>query len=135
QRPELFRAVVCMVPVLDMLRYHLFDGAQVWQAEFGTAEDPEDFQALASYSPYHRVRDGARYPAVLMVSGDADGNCNPLHARKMVARLQAASASGLPIVLDYSPFRGHSPVLPLSQRVEALTDRMAFLCDQLGLVV
>lgn len=135
QRPELFRAVVCMVPMLDMLRYHLFDGAQVWQEEFGTAEDPEDFQALGAYSPYHQVRDAVRYPAVLMVSGDADRNCNPLHARKMTARLQAASRSERPIVLDYSPFRGHSPVLPLSQRVEALTDRMAFLCDQLGLEV
>lgn len=124
-----------MVPVLDMLRYHLFDGARIWQEEFGTAEDHEDFQALASYSPYHQVRDGARYPAVLMVSGDADGNCNPLHARKMVARLQAASSSNYPIVLDYSLFRGHSPVLPLSDRIEALTDRLAFLCDQLDLPV
>ncbi|HEV2223503.1 MAG TPA: prolyl oligopeptidase family serine peptidase [Candidatus Acidoferrales bacterium] len=135
QRPEFFRAVVCMVPMLDMLRYHLFDGAHVWQEEFGTAEDPKDFQALGAYSPYHQVRDAVRYPAVLMVSGDADRNCNPLHARKMTARLQAASRSERPIVLDYSPFRGHSPVLPLSQRVEALTDRMAFLCDQLGLGV
>ena len=135
QRPELFRAVVCMVPMVDMLRYHLFDGAQVWQEEFGTAEDPEDFQALAAYSPYHQVRNGVKYPAVLLVSGDADRNCNPLHARKMTAKLQAASCSERPIVLDYSPFRGHSPVLPLSQRIEALTDRMAFLCDQLGLEV
>jgi prolyl oligopeptidase len=135
QKPELFRAVVCMVPVLDMLRYHLFDGARVWEEEFGTAEDPEDFQALAAYSPYHHVRDGAPYPAVLMVSGDADQNCNPLHARKMVARLQAASSSNYPIVLDYSRFRGHSPVLPLSERIEALTDRMAFLCDQMGVPV
>lgn len=133
QRPELFRAVVCMVPMLDMLRYHLFDGAKAWQEEFGTAEDPDDFQALASYSPYHRVRHGVRYPAVLLVSGDADRNCNPLHARKMTARLQAASRSERPVVLDYNPFRGHSPVLPLGDRVEALTDRMAFLCDQLGL--
>jgi len=135
QRPELFRAVVCMVPMLDMLRYHLFDGAHVWREEFGTAEDPEDFQALAAYSPYHQVRDGVKYPAVLMVSGDADRNCNPLHARKMIARLQAANRSEHPILLDYSPFRGHSPVLPLSQRTQALTDRMAFLCDQLGLRV
>lgn len=135
QRPDLFRAVVCMVPILDMLRYHLFDGAHVWQEEFGTAEDPKDFQALAAYSPYHQVRDGVRYPAVLLVSGDADRNCNPLHARKMTAKLQAANRSARPIVLDYSPFRGHSPVLPLSQRIEALTDRMAFLCDQLDLKV
>ena len=135
QRPDLFRAVVCMVPMLDMLRYHLFDNAHVWREEFGTAEDPDDFAVLASYSPYHRVQDGTAYPATMIVSGDADRNCNPLHARKMAARLQAANASGHPVLLDYSPFRGHSPVLPLSERIEALTDRMAFLCDQLGLPV
>jgi prolyl oligopeptidase len=133
QRPELFRAVVCMVPMLDMLRYHLFDNAHVWREEFGTADDPDDFRTLLDYSPYHRVREGVPYPATMLVSGDADQNCNPLHARKMTARLQAASASGRPIFLDYSHYRGHSPVLPLSERIEALTDRMAFLCDQLQL--
>jgi prolyl oligopeptidase len=135
QRPDLFRAVVCMVPMLDMLRYHLFDNAQVWSEEFGTAEDRDDFEALRRYSPYHQVRDGVAYPATMIVSGDADRNCNPLHARKMTARLQAANSSGQSIFLDYSPFRGHSPVLPLSERVEALTDRMAFLCEQLQLTV
>jgi len=135
QRPELFRAVVCMVPMLDMLRYHLFDNAHVWGDEFGTADDAEDFAVLAKYSPYHQVRDGVAYPATMIVSGDADRNCNPLHARKMTARLQAANASRHPIFLDYSKFRGHSPVLPLSERIEALTDRMTFLCDQLQLKV
>jgi prolyl oligopeptidase len=135
QRPDLFRAVVCIAPLLDMLRYHLFDNAHVWKDEFGTVDDPDDFAALASYSPYHRVKNGVVYPATMIVSGDADRNCHPLHARKMTARLQAASASGRPIFLDYSAFRGHSPVLPLSKRVEALTDRMAFLCDQLQLPV
>jgi prolyl oligopeptidase len=135
QRPDLFRAVVCMVPMLDMLRYHLFDNAHIWKDEFGTVEDPEDFAVLAKYSPYHRVSDGVAYPATMIVSGDADRNCNPLHARKMTARLQAANVSDHPIFLDYSKFRGHSPVLPLGERVEALTDRMAFLCDQLQLPV
>jgi prolyl oligopeptidase len=135
QRPELFRAVVCMVPILDMLRYHLFDNAHIWKDEFGTADDADDFAALAKYSPYHQVREGVPYPATMIVSGDADRNCNPLHARKMTARLQAANASDYPIFLDYSKFRGHSPVLPLSDRIEALTDRMAFLCDQLELSV
>jgi prolyl oligopeptidase len=133
QRPDLFRAVVCMAPMLDMLRYHLFDDAHVWQDEFGTADTPDDFAALASYSPYHRVRGNVAYPATMIISGDSDRNCNPLHARKMTARLQAANASEHPIFLDYSPQRGHSPVLPLSKRIEALTDRMAFLCDQLQL--
>jgi prolyl oligopeptidase len=133
QRPDLFRAVVCMAPMFDMLRYHLFDGAHIWRDEFGTAEDANDFAALSRYSPYHRVRDGVAYPATMIVSGAKDQNCNPLHARKMTARLQAANSSARPILLDYSQFRGHSPVLPLSERIEALTDRMAFLCDQLQL--
>jgi len=135
QRPQLFRAVVCMVPMLDMLRYHLFDNAHFWRDEYGTAEDPDDFAALTKYSPYHQVREGVAYPATMLVSGDADRNCNPFHARKMAARLQAANSSEHPIFLDYSKFRGHSPVLPLSERIEALTDRMAFLCDQLRLPV
>jgi prolyl oligopeptidase len=100
-----------------------------------TADDPDDFTALLGYSPYHRVREGVSYPATMIVSGDADQNCNPLHARKMIARLQAANVSEHPIFLDYSRHRGHSPVLPLSERIEALTDRMAFLCDQLQLPV
>jgi DNA-directed RNA polymerase subunit RPC12/RpoP len=85
QRPELFRAVVCMVPLLDMLRYHMFDNAQIWKEEFGTADDSEDFAALLGYSPYHSVRDGTAYPATMIVSGDSDQKCNPLHARKMTA--------------------------------------------------
>jgi prolyl oligopeptidase len=135
QRPDLFRAVVCMVPMLDMLRYHLFDNAHFWKEEFGTAQDRDDFDALLNYSPYHRVREGICYPATMVVSGDADQNCNPLHARKMTARLQASNVSDHPIFLDYSRHRGHSPVLPLSERIAALTDRMAFLCDQLRLPV
>jgi prolyl oligopeptidase len=135
QRPDLFRAVLCMVPMLDMLRYHLFDNAHVWKDEFGTAEDPEDFRALHAYSPYHAVRERTAYPATMIVSGDADRNCNPLHARKMTARLQAANSSSNPIFLDYSIHRGHSSVLPLSTRIEALTDRLSFLCDQLGVSV
>jgi prolyl oligopeptidase len=133
QRPNLFRAVICMVPILDMLRYHLFDSAHLWEEEYGTAEDPEDFAALLGYSPYHKVRNGTAYPATMIVSGDSDQNCNPLHARKMTARLQAASISESPVFLDYSRYRGHSPVLPLSERLEALTDRIAFLCNQLNL--
>ena len=135
QRPELFRAAVCMVPLMDMLRYHLFDGAHLWRDELGTSDDADDFAALLEYSPYHRVRDGVAYPATLIVSGGADQNCNPLHALKMTARLQAANQSRHPILLGYSKFRGHSPVLPLTERVDALTDRMAFLCDQLRLTV
>lgn len=133
QRPQLFCAVLCLVPLADMLRYHLFDNAHVWGEEFGTAENEADFRALVDYSPYHGIRDGTAYPATMFVSGDADQNCNALHARKMTARLQAASSSEHPIFLDYHQFRGHSPVLPLSIRIEALTDRIAFLAAHLQL--
>lgn len=133
QAPHLFRAVVCMAPLLDMIRYHLFDGARKWVDEYGSTDNPEDFAVLWSYSPYHRIVDRIAYPAFMMISGDADQKCNPLHARKMIARLQAATSGPHPIILDYSKHRGHTPVLPLSVRAEALTDRIAFLCDQLGL--
>src|SRR5262249_3752032 len=129
----LFRAVLCLVPLTDMLRYHHFDQAHVWRDEYGVADDPEDFQALMGYSPYHQVRPGTAYPATLIVSGDADQNCNPLHARKMAARLQAANSSAHPILLDYGEHRGHSPVQPLHIRIEALTDRIAFLLDSFRL--
>jgi prolyl oligopeptidase len=135
QRPDLFRAVLCMVPLLDMVRYHLFDNAHVWRDEFGTSDNKEDFVAIHRYSPYHHVCASTAYPATMIVSGDADENCNPLHARKMTARLQAANSSPFPIILDYSPHRGHSPVLPLSDRINALTDRLAFLCEQLRVPV
>lgn len=135
QRPDLFRAVICMSPILDMLRYHLFDQGHVWEEEFGTAEDADDFAALLNYSPYQNVRDGVAYPAVMIVSGALDQKCNPLHARKMTARLQTANVSPYPILLDYSAHRGHSPVLPLHERIEGLTDRLAFLCEELQLQV
>jgi prolyl oligopeptidase len=133
QRPDLFRAVLAIAPLADMLRYHLFDQAHYWREEFGTSENQKDFEALRHYSPYHNVQNGTAYPATMIVSGDRDQNCNSLHARKMTARLQAANGSASPILLDYQQLRGHSPVLPLSFRVEALTDRLAFLVDQLGL--
>lgn len=133
QRPELFKAAICVAPLLDMLRYHLFDQAYLWKEELGTAEDAADFDALLNYSPYHNVRPRTAYPALLLVAGDADGNCNALHARKMTARVQAATTSENPVLLDYSSHRGHSAVLPLSMRIDALTDRLAFLCDQLSL--
>jgi len=133
RKPEIFRAAICIAPLLDMLRYHLFDSALLWSREFGTADDRDDFLALSKYSPYQLVKQGVPFPAVMLVSGDADQNCNPLHARKMTARLQEASSSGHPIILDYSTHRGHSAVLPLSTRIEALTDRLAFFCSQLQL--
>jgi prolyl oligopeptidase len=135
QRPDLFRAAICLGPLLDMTRYHLFDFAAGWAEEYGSPEDERDLHSLLAYSPYHRVQDGADYPAVLLISGDADTRCNPMHARKMAARLQAANRSEHPILLDYKSDWGHTPVQPLSIKIEALTDRLAFLCHELGVHV
>ena len=137
QRPDLFRAVICLGPLLDMFRYHKYipDGANHWIDEYGSADDENDFLSLRSYSPYHRVQDGAPYPAVLLITGDADTRCHPMHARKMTARLQAATTSQHPILLDNKREWGHVPMQPLSVRIESLTDRLAFLCEELGVSV
>lgn len=133
QRPSLFGAVLCIAPLLDMVRYERFDRAAAWRSEYGSVDNPEQFLALLSYSPYHRVQPDVNYPATLFVSGDRDDRCNPAHVRKMAARLQNRAAQRNPILVDYSPQRGHSPALPLAIRVEALARRIAFLCRGLGI--
>ena len=135
QRPDLFCAAICLGPLLDMTRYHLFDFAAGWAEEYGSPDDEQDFRSLLAYSPYHRVQEGTRYPALLFISGDADTRCNPMHTRKMVARLQAANCSDRPILLDYKPAWGHTPVQPLSAKIEAVIDRLAFLCHEIGIQV
>jgi prolyl oligopeptidase len=135
QHPELFCVAVCLGPLLDMARYHLFDFAAGWADEYGSPEDRGDFQCLMAYSPYHHVVDRVAYPAALLISGDADTRCNPMHARKMAARLQAATASSRPVLLDYKPAWGHAPIQPFSTKIEALTDRLAFVCHEIGVHV
>ncbi|MEG9437797.1 S9 family peptidase [Edaphobacter sp. HDX4] len=135
QRPDLFRAVLCIAPLLDMVRYESFDHAAKWREEYGTVESLEDFLALSAYSPYHQVKDDTNYPSVLFVSGDDDDRCNPAHVRKMAARLQDRRVQNSPVIVDYSETRGHSPVLPLSVRIEALSRRIAFLCRELDISV
>ncbi len=131
QRPDLFQAVSCGYPLLDMLRYHRFLVARFWVPEYGSAENPQQFGYLRRYSPYHNVRDGERYPAVLFTTGDSDTRVAPLHARKMTARLQAATRSERPILLRYDTKAGHSSGQPVSKQVEDLTDEMVFLLWQL----
>ena len=135
QRPNLFCAAICVGPLLDMLRYHSARFADGWIDEYGSAENAHDFPYLYAYSPYQHVRNGVLYPSVLLVSGDADTRCDPMHARKMTARLQAVGGRGRTTLLNYSPLRGHVAALPLNERIDALTDRLAFLCGQLGLPV
>jgi prolyl oligopeptidase len=132
QRPELFRAAVCMVPLLDMIRYHRFLIARLWVHEYGSADDPEQFRWLYGYSPYHHVEDGRRYPAVLFSTAEADTRVDPLHARKMAARLQAATGSDRPVLLRIESRAGHGAGKPISKRLEEARRVYAFLFWQLG---
>lgn len=133
QQPSLFRAVLCIAPLLDMVRYELFDSASRWRQEYGSVDDSEDFNAIYAYSPYHHVAEELDYPATLFVTGDRDDRCNPAHVRKMAARLQERRGQTRPILVDYSAERGHSPVLPLSVRIDALTRRIAFFCREMSI--
>ncbi|MEK7859432.1 MAG: prolyl oligopeptidase family serine peptidase [Elusimicrobiota bacterium] len=133
QAPELFAAAVCSVPLLDMLRYHLFLMARLWIPEYGSPEDPAQAKWLAAYSPYHRVVAGRRYPAVLFLSGESDTRVDPMHARKMTARLQQAAAPGRPILLRYETAAGHGAGKPLAKTLDEVVDRYSFLFWRLGM--
>jgi prolyl oligopeptidase len=133
QAPELFKAVVCEVPLLDMVRYHLFGSGKTWVPEYGSAEDPAQFAALHAYSPYHRVRPGVAYPAFLMSSSDHDDRVDPMHARKFTALLQAATGGDAPVWLRIQANAGHSGVDQVRARVEQNADTYAFLMWQLGM--
>ena len=128
QRPDLFRAVLCMNPLLDMLRYQKFMEGQYWVSEYGSADNPGQFKYLAAYSPYQNVKPGEKYPAVLLMTGDGDTRVDPLHARKMAARLQAATGSNRPILIRYDTQAGHSAGLPISKRIDQFVDAEEFLC-------
>jgi prolyl oligopeptidase len=132
QRPELFRAVVSSVGIYDMLRVELDPNGEFNTTEFGTVKDPDQFRALYAYSPYHHVKDGAAYPAILFLTGENDHRVNPLHSRKMTARLQAANASNYPILLRTSSNSGHGIGTALDEQIEQRADILGFLFDQLG---
>jgi len=136
QRPDLFRAVVCQVPLLDMLRYQNFLIARLWIPEFGSADTPEQFKWLYSYSPYHHIKPGVQYPAILLTTADSDSRVDPMHARKMTALMQAEARNGMsrtrPILLRIEPKAGHGSGKPISKQIEEDTDIYSFLFWQLG---
>ncbi len=134
QRPDLFQAVVCSVPLLDMVRYDKFLVAKFWVPEYGSADDPGQFEFLRKYSPYQNVKKGTSYPAVLFITGDSDTRVAPLHARKMCALLQASTSSKRPVVLQYDTKSGHSGGKPVRKIIDDRTDELSFLFWQLGCV-
>lgn len=131
QRPDLFRVVICGVPLLDMIRYHKFRMARLWISEYGSAENEEDFQWLYAYSPYHQVKDGESYPATIIYTAESDSRVDPMHALKMTARLQAANASDNPIVLRFDTEAGHGAGKPLTKTIDEWVDIWSFTFDQL----
>jgi prolyl oligopeptidase len=133
QRPDLFRAVVCAVPLLDMVRYHNFQIARLWVPEYGSAEDPAQFKYLHAYSPYHHVVKDTPYPAVLLTAAESDSRVDPMHARKMAALLQASTSSEKPILLRIETRAGHGAGKPLSKQIDEAADVWGFLTWQLGL--
>jgi prolyl oligopeptidase len=135
QRPDLFSAVVCDVPLLDMIRYHGFLMARYWVPEYGSSEDPKQFAYLLKYSPYQNVKPGVKYPAMLITAGENDKRVHPLHARKMAARLQASTTSDPtkePILLWVEREAGHGAGKPLHLRLREMVDEQIFLMWQLG---
>jgi len=139
QRPDLFRAAVSQVPLLDMLRYQNFQIARLWIPEYGSAEDPQQFKYLYQYSPYHRVRKGVQYPATLFMTADSDTRVDPMHAKKMAALLQSLSANGTdsdhsrPILLRVDTKAGHGVGKPITKLVDDGVDFWSFLFWQLGI--
>jgi prolyl oligopeptidase len=133
QRPDLFKAVVCAVPLLDMLRYHRFLIARYWIPEYGSSEDAAQYRYLKAYSPYHHVKPGTPYPATLIVTGESDTRVDPLHARKMAALLQRDTGGPAPIYLYVESKAGHGAGKPLTKRVETSADTLGFLAWQLGM--
>ncbi len=131
QRPDLYQAVVCWHPLLDMLRYDQFMDGKFWVSEYGSANDPEQFKWLYAYSPYQHVTKGTKYPAVLFMTGDGDTRVAPLHARKMTALLQASTGSDRPIMLRYELAAGHAGGRSVTQDIGDSTDILSFLFWQL----
>jgi prolyl oligopeptidase len=134
RRPGLCRAAVCAVPLIDMLRYHLFLIGALWVPEYGDPDDPDQFATLFSYSPYHRVVDGTRYPAVLVTTAEGDARVDPMHALKFAARLQRATSAPdeNPVLLRLESRAGHGSGKPAWKQADELADTWAFLAWQLG---
>lgn len=138
QKPDLFAAVACGVPLLDMVRYHKFLIAYLWCSEYGNPDNPDEFPYLYAYSPYHKVQEGIEYPAVYFYTALSDSRVDPLHARKMAARLQevqAATGCDNPILLRVESEAGHGVGKPVHKVIEEQAEMWAFLAWRLGLDV
>lgn len=133
QRPELFGAVICAVPLTDMIRYPISTIARLWMKEYGNPSIKGEFSWLWAYSPYHRIKPGTRYPVTLVMTADHDDRVDPFHARKFAARLQAAITKDRAVLLRVERKAGHGAGTPLLKQINAAADRYAFLIWALGM--
>jgi prolyl oligopeptidase len=133
QRPDLMKAALCQVPLLDMIRYHQSSIANIWKEEYGSAEDPEEFKYILKYSPYHNVKEATEFPAMLITTGINDARVDPFHARKFAALLQERNCSDNPIYLLVQSASGHGGGTTQSIQFAHWSDYYAFLMDQVGM--
>jgi prolyl oligopeptidase len=133
QRPELFGAALPSVGVLDMIRFPLFTIGWAWTSDYGSPDEPEGFARLLGYSPYHNLREGERYPATLVTTGDHDDRVFPAHSFKFAAALQHAQGGGAPVLLRVETKAGHGAGKPTAKMIDEVADRYAFLIDVLGI--
>jgi prolyl oligopeptidase len=132
QHPEMFGAIWCGYPLLDMIRYQNFLIGKWWTTEYGSADDPAQFPYLLKYSPYQNVKSGTKYPAIMFNTGDSDTRVDPLHARKMTALVQADNASDRPILLHYQTVSGHSAGVSITQAIKDTADELSFLWNEVS---
>jgi len=132
QRPDLFGAIWCGYPLLDMLRYQMFEMGRTWTTEYGSAENAKDYPYILKYSPYQNVKAGTKYPAIFFFTGDGDTRVDPMNARKMTPLMQTSTSSGRPILLHYSLKGGHSAGVSQTQLVKDYADEMSFLWTETG---
>ena len=135
QRPELFGAAIPAVGVMDMLRFHQFTAGRFWVDDYGSSDDPEEFKALLAYSPYHNVKAGTKYPAVLITTADTDDRVVPGHSFKYAAAIQAAQAGDAPVLIRIETRAGHGAGVPTAKIIEDYADRWAFLVDNLDMTL
>lgn len=135
QRPDLMKAVYCGVPLLDMIRYHNSMLANIWKEEYGSAEDPKQFEYIYKYSPYHNIKEGTEFPATIVTAGINDARVDPYHARKFTAALRDANTADNPILIQVQQASGHGGGTQISIQAEQQADKMAFLMDQVGLKI
>jgi prolyl oligopeptidase len=135
QRPELFGAALPAVGVMDMLRFHKFTIGANWIRDYGSPDDPEEFQAIYKYSPLHNIKPGTHYPPTLITTSDHDDRVVPAHSFKYAATMQAAQAGDAPILIRIETKAGHGAGKPISKQIEEVADSYAFLVKALGMEV